>query len=210
MSTPVKSPFYIIKEFISPLMCEELIDICDFTVPDLDKTNKEVKTIKTSEGAEAIIYERILKLLPNLQSYYGFEYKGTERVTFEWFPPESKGEFQCENSNFLRGKWLRTKQRDFSGMLFLTDYQEKIPFENTFEAYGGKLEFPQHLFSFQPQRGTLVIFPSDPHFINITSTVFAGDLFQARLHIAAQTPWLYQPQQFQGNYTTWFKQELTT
>lgn len=208
MST-TKSPFYIVKEFISPLMCEELIDLCEFTVPDCDKKDKEVKTLKTSEAAEAVIYERILQLVPDLQAHYTFEYKGTERVMFEWFPQGCKGDFECGNSNYLRGKWLRTKQRDFSGILFLTDYQEKTPFENTFEAYGGKLEFPQHQFSFQPQRGTLVMFPSDPHFINITSTIFAGDLFQARLHIAADIPWLYQPQQFPGNYTSWFKQELT-
>jgi hypothetical protein len=204
-----KSPFFVVKEFISPLMCEELIDMCEFTIPNADKEEHELKTIRTCESAESVIYERLLQLVPTLQTYYGFDYKGTERVIFEWFPPESQNEFQCENSSFLRGKWLRTKQRDFTGILFLTDYQEKTPFENTFEAYGGKLEFVQHQFSFQPQRGTLVMFPSDPHFINITSKVFAGDLFQARIQIAAQTPYLYQPQQFEGNYATWFKEELT-
>lgn len=205
-----KSPFYVVKEFVSPLMCEDLVDMCNFTVPDMDKDDKEIKTVRTNEGAESVIYERMLQLMPTLQTYYGFDYKGTETVSFEWFPPGSQNEFQCENSSFLRGKWLRTKQRDFTGILFLTDYQEKTPFEAAFEAYGGKLEFVQHKFSFQPQRGTLVIFPSDPHFINITSVVHAGDVFQARLQIAAKSPYLYQPDQFPGNYTSWFKEELTT
>ena len=127
-----------------------------------------------------------------------------ERVQFEWYPQGSVGEAHAENSNFLRGKWLRTKQRDLTAVLFLSDYQDADTLEEEFEVYGGKLEFPQHKFGFNPMRGTLVVFPSDPHFINITSGVFVGDLFQARIQLAAQVPYLYQPQDFPGNYTMWF------
>lgn len=204
----LKSPFYIVEEFVSPLLCEEIIEICDFTVPDSDKEGSYVKTMKSSERAEAIIYERLLLLLPNIQAHYQFLYKGTEPMMFEWFPEGSIGEMGAENSNFVRGKWLRTKQRDFTGILFLCDYQENIPFEQDYEVYGGKLEFPQHAFGFNPRRGTLVIFPSDPHFINVTSNVFVGDLFQCRIQIAAQTPYIYNPQMFPGNYTQWFTGEL--
>jgi hypothetical protein len=209
MTTSEKSPFFIIKEFISPLMCEELIDMCEFTVPDTDKNEREVKTTKTSETAESVIYERLLQLIPELEAYYQFEYKGTERINFEWFPQDSAGDFQCENSNFLRGKWLRTKQRDFSAILFMSDYQETTPFETTYEVYGGKLEFAQWGFGFNPQRGTLIVFPSDPHFINVTSTAFVGDAHQARIQIAAKDIWLFQPQNFPGNYQSWFKDDIS-
>jgi hypothetical protein len=191
-------------------MCEDLLDICNFTVPDKNTKEDEVKTVKTSERAEAIVYERLLGLLPALQSYYNFQYKGTETVQFEWYPQGSEGEFQCENSNFLRGKWLRTKQRDFTAILFLSEYQDDPQFESEFEVYGAKLEFVQHQFSFNPQRGTLVVFPSDPHFINITSKAYVGDAFQARIQIAAKTPYLYNPQDFPGNYTTWFDSYLAS
>jgi len=211
MNTPtVKSPFYVVEEFVSPLLCEELIDVCDFTVPDRDKEDHDIKTVRTSERAEAFVYERLLMLLPELQAHYALLYKGTERVQFEWFPQGSKGDFQCENSNFLRGKWLRTKQRDLTAILFLSEYQDNANFDQEFEVYGGRLEFVQHQFSFQPNRGTLVVFPSDPHFINITSEVFAGDLFQARIQIAAQTPYLYNPQDFPGNYTSWLAPFMTS
>lgn len=203
-----KSPFYVVQDFISPLMCEDIVDTCDFNVPDTDKEGDEIKTVKTCEPAEAIIYDRIQRLLPELQKYYDFVYKGTERMSFEWFPPGSQGKFQCENSDHLRGKWLRTRNRDFTGILFLTDYQEKVPFEQEFEAYGGKLEFVQHQFGFSPVRGTLVVFPSDPHFINITSNVIIGDLYQVRIQMAARQPYLYDPRMFQGNYTTWFESYL--
>ena len=201
----LKSPFYVIEQFISPLLCEELIEICDFTVPDTNVEGNYVKTVKSSERAEAIIYERLLLLLPELQAYYQFLYKGTEPIVFEWLPEGSRGDMAAENSHYVRGRWLRTKQRDITGILFLCDYNEKVPFEQEFEVYGGKLEFPQHRFGFNPRRGTLVFFPSDPHFINVTADLLAGDLYQARIQIAAKEPLLYDPRKFPGNYTSWFK-----
>lgn len=199
-----KSPFYVVEEFVSPYLCEEILEICDFTVPDMDKEGHFVKTMKSNERAEAIIYERLLLLLPEIQAYYQILYKGTEPIQFEWFPEGSRGEMGAENSNFVRGKWLRTRQRDITGILFLCDFQENIPFEQDYEVYGGKLEFPQHAFGFNPQRGTLVLFPSDPHFINVTADVHVGDLYQAKIQIAAQTPLLYDPEKFPGNYLSWF------
>lgn len=204
-----KSPFYVIEEFISPLMCEDLIDLCNFNVPDTDRDLKEIKTVRTSETAEQLVFERFQLALTELQAYYQFRYRGTERIGFEWFPEGSSGKFQSENSEHLSGKWVRTRSRDLTGVLFMSDYQEKTPFESEYEVYGGKLEFVQHKFGFNPQRGTLVVFPSDPHFINITSPVLAGDLYQARIQVAAQAPFLYDPRSYPGNYTTWFKPLLT-
>jgi hypothetical protein len=89
-------------------------------------------------------------------------------------------------------------------VLFLSDYQESPSFDSEYEVYGGKLEFPQHAFGFNPRRGTLVLFPSDPHFINVTSDVFVGELFQSRLQLAASTPYFYDSEMFPGNYTQWF------
>jgi len=130
-------------------------------------------------------------------------------MSIEWFPTSSTGSAVCENSHFLRGKWLRTKQRDLTGVLFLVDYQDEPPLAAEFEVYGGRLEFPQHGFGFNPKRGTLIVFPSDPHFINITTKVLIGDLFQARIQIAAKAPYIYNPQEFPGNYTRWFASLLS-
>lgn len=210
MQPMYKSPFFVVQDFISPLMCEDIIDQCDFNVPDTDKEGHAVKTVKTCEPAEAVIYERLYKLIPTLQTHYAFEYKGTERMAFEWFPEGSQGQFQSENSEHLRGKWLRTHSRDFTGILFLTDYQENVPFEREYEAYGGKLEFVQHQFGFQPNRGTLIVFPSDPHFINITTKMLLGDLYQVRIQMVAKTPYIYNPREFPGNYTVWFNSLNTT
>jgi hypothetical protein len=208
MAVEPKSPFYVVEGFLSPMMCEDIVDALEFTVPDLDKDMHPVETLKTSEAAEQVIYERFLQLVPMLEEYYGLMYKGMEQVQFEWFPSGATGEMHSESSNFLRGKWLKTKQRDLTAVLFLADYNESADYEQEFEVYGGKLEFPQHKFSFNPTRGTLIVFPSDPHFINITSTVFVGDLFQARIQVAAQNTYIYQPAAFPGNYTLWFRDLL--
>lgn len=200
-----KSPFYVIQEFVSPLMCEEILDLCDFNVPDTDKDGREVLTKKSSERAESMVYERLVYALPEIQAHYQLLYKGTERISFEWFPEGSIGQHHSENSTFLRKKWMRTNARDLTGVLFLSDYQENTPFDGEYEVLGGKLEFPQHRFGFNPQRGTLVVFPSDPHFINITAKILAGDLFQARIQMAATMPYIYDPRQFPGDFTTWFK-----
>jgi hypothetical protein len=199
-----KSPFYVIEEFLSPYLCEEIIDIANFNVPDTNKQGDPIVTHKTSERAQAIIYERLLNAMPELQAHFQFTYKGTEEIQFEWYSEGSRGEFLCGNSSFLRGKWLRTKARDFTGIIFLNEYQDKIPFEQDYEVYGGKLEIVQHRFGFNPKRGTLIVFPADPHFINITTEILAGDLFQARFHLAGHTPYLYMPERFPGDFKTWF------
>lgn len=198
------SPFYIIKDFISPLLCEELLDICNFNVPDKDKDGKNILTITSNDRAEEILYEQLQLHMPNIQSHYNIQYKGTEPITFEWYTEDCKGELMSENSVYVRGKWLRTRSRDLTAILFFSDYQDKPNFDDEYEVYGGKLEFPQHQFGFNPQRGTLVVYPSGPHFINATSVVYAGELVQARIHISAQNMLLYDPSNFPGNYLSWF------
>ncbi len=201
----IKSPFYVVEDFISPLLCEDIVDMLDINTPNRDKNDREIKTVRTCESAETIIFDRLWKLLPSFQSYYNIQYKGTEEMVFEMFPEGSFGASAAENSSFIQGKWVRTKDRDLTAILFLCDYQDQPLIEAEFEVYGGKLEFPQHHFSFNPTRGVLVVFPSDPHFINATSTAYVGDLFQVRIQIAANAPFIYDPRQFPGNYTNWFK-----
>jgi len=202
-----KSPFLIKQEFISPLHCEDLVDMLDLTVPDVDTEGHPLKTIRMHDRAEEIIFNRIEQLIPEFEEYYRVDYRGTEPMVFEWYTDECKGYSpHCENSNYIGKKWLKTKDRDFTGVLFLSDYQEQIPFDSDFEVYGGKLEFAQHQFGFNPQRGTLVLFPSDPHFINNTTEILVGDLYQVRFHIATEKQFLYDPTCFPGDYTSWLQE----
>ena len=160
------------------------------------------------ETAQELIFERLLPIIPRLEQHYNVKYKGTEQpMVFEWLAEGSKSTPpMCENSHYVNGKWLRTKHRDLTGVLFLSEFHDTVPFDDDYEVYGGKLEFPQHGFGFNPQRGTLIVYPSDPHFINVTTGVQAGELFQIRLNISTEKALVYQPAEFPGEFSTWLQE----
>jgi len=203
----VKSPFYVVQDFLSPLLCEQIVDDLNFNYPDRNVEDVPIKSMRSHDRSEEVIFEHLRPLIPKLEEHYGFEYRGTTTMMFEWYPQGCQGEKpHCENSSYMGKKWVRTKDRDLTGIIFLCDYQDCVPFDGDFEVYGGKVEFPQHQFGFNPNRSTLVLFPSEPHFINGTTPILAGDSYQVRFHIAASEPYLYDPADFPGDYTTWFEE----
>ena len=204
MATP-KSPFYIIQDFISPKHCEQIVDNLGFYTPDVDQKGKPIKMMRHHEPSELLIYEQVKPLIPEIEEYYEIKHRATESVSFEFYAEGTTPKPVCENSIWINKKWTRTVDRDISAVLFLSDYQENVPFDSDYEVYGGKLEFPQHGFGFNPERGTLIIYPSTPHFINAVSDIMFGDLFVAKFHLSAFMPYLYDPEKFPGDYRTWFK-----
>lgn len=204
-----KSPFFVIEDFISPLMCEEIIEDLDNQIPDVDEKNNPVMSVRFNRLSEMRLCTAIEEfLIPDIEAYYGFTYKGMYPFEFEWYPQGCKKNRQrCENSISTGGGrpiWHRSSGKDFCGIIFLNDYNDKPPLDQDFEVNGGKLQFLNHKFSITPKRGTLVIFPGEQHFINCTSDVKIGDLHQIRFFINASEPYKYNPKLFPGNYTTWF------
>ncbi len=199
-----KSPFKVYRNFLSPKICEQFCDTVGFTDADIDKDEKPIMMFKHNPMIEEIIFAKIQNIVPDLEKWYGVTYKGTERIHVEWYDEGVTGKPRCENSMYLKKAWVRTFSRDLSAILFFNDYQDVSPFDNDYEVYGGKLEFPQHAFSFNPTRGCLIVYPSVPHFINLTGEIKAGELYQARIHMSATLPFLYNPDKFPGNYLSWF------
>ncbi len=199
-----KSPFLIRQQFLSPLLCEQIILAMNTTTPDYDVQGRGIVSVRHNERAENIVFDKIAPIIPEIESHFGMDYRGFERPAFEWYIEDIDEKWKCGNSEYLRDKWVRVRDRDLTGILFLMDHQDTTPFDVDFEVCGGKLEFPQHQFGFNPERGTMILFPSGPHFLHRTAPVKAGDLFQVRFHIAADSPFLYQPSDFPGDYTTWF------
>jgi hypothetical protein len=117
----------------------------------------------------------------------------------------------CENAKFLRKKWVKTKDVDLVGYLWLKDYGGGVPLDPRIEVYGGKLEFPAYNFSLVPQRGTLILFPAGPHFITAISPILVGSLEQVKITVKLKTDdgglWLYDPKNFPGTYQEWFSEE---
>jgi len=203
MATP-RTPFVVVQNFISPKQCEIIVDDLGYYEPDTNPEGKPIKMMRHHEASEKIVYNKFQALIPTLEQYYDFEHRGTEHMSFEYLAAGVEPEAVCDNAKWVNKTWVKTKDRDFSAVLFLSDYQDKVPFDSDYEVFGGKLEFLQHKFGFNPERGTLVVYPSGPHFINAFAEILAGELFVARFFIAAQTPFLYQPANFPGNYLSWF------
>lgn len=198
-----KSPFKVHQEFLTPLECERIIKHLPLNAPDT-KLNIPIPTSGESDYIDKIVCNHVNKIIPELEEYYNLTYKATSPFDYTWYTEGTKSDFICNNSQRINQKWLRTLDRDLTGIIFLSDYNESEYFEEKFDCYGGKLEFPQHTFGFNPQRGTLVIFPSGPHFIHMTTPIRAGNLVQLRFHLAAMEPYLYNPQDFPGDYSSWF------
>lgn len=201
-----KSPFYIVEEFISPLMCEDIIERLDNVSPNRDENETPILTIKTNRLTEIRILPLITEeLVPALEKYYGFNYLGTLPFEFEWYPAGYKHmPARCDNSNLAKGKWYRTNEKDFVGVIFLNDYRDTPPFDPYFEVVGGKLAFPTHNFSFIPKRGQLIVFPGEQHFINSVQDVLYGNLNILKFYISAVDDYVYDPSKFPGNYEQWF------
>lgn len=196
------SPFLVIEEFISPLLCEEIVDNSNWIEPNYNINDKPIKTEKSDSINEQILYNRLLGIIPTIESHFNVKYKGTQSITFEWVPQGANSLARYENCSILNNKLVRTKNIDFTAVLFLCDYTTENISE--FECYGGKLEFPQFKFGFNPQKGTLIIFPSDVNFLNSTSQVLYGDLFQSRIQLTMTETFYFSINQFPGNYTNWF------
>ena len=208
----VKSPFLVYQEFLSPKQCQEIVDMVKINKPDTDAAGFPTKMDRYHADAEAKIFAKFKTLVPEIEAHYGLKYKGTESLVFQQFPEGMKGlaeQPHCENSQYLRKKWVKVKDRDLTAILWLKDYHDKVPLDPRHEVYGGKLEFPAYNFSLQPQRGTLLVYPAGPHFITATTPVLVGNLNAVRFHIASDStdgPWLYQPANFPGTWDQWFQE----
>jgi hypothetical protein len=141
-------------------------------------------------------------------------------MVFQYYPENAKKPAEtpgCENSEFSRRKWVKTRDVDLTGVLWLKDFNNNVPLDPRTEVYGGKLEFPVYNFSLVPQRGTLVLFPAGPHFISAISPILVSSLYQVKINMCLTAHdggmWFYQPQQFpydegRGALMSWFEEYI--
>ncbi len=210
------SPFVTVDNFVSPAVCERLIKELGIAVPSLDEAGKPLKNERILKDVEHIqLFKSLLSgLVPKLEEQYDGRVVGMEAPVFTQYfeDPKNPAELHhCENAQLVRKKWLKVKDVDLVGYLWLKDFHNGVPFDPRFEMYGGKLEFPAYNFSLVPQRGTLIFYPAGPHFITAVSPILAGSLEQIKFTIKLKTRddgvWLYQPANFPGTYQDWFVPE---
>lgn len=206
----MKSPFIVYQDFISPLTCEKIINDVD-AEPNYDENGDAKKIERHCLTWEAPIAESFRDIIPDIESRYNCSYRGLDKPLFQIYPENSKVPAEnpgCENSKYIRKKWVMYKDVDLVGFVWLKDYNDSPPLDISSEVYGGKIEFPAFNFSLMPQRGTLVLFPAGPHFITVISPVLVGKLHQIKLNVSIKTKngaqWLYNPSNFSGKWQDWF------
>lgn len=211
----MSSPFIIVQDFISPGMCEKIVADLEVKTPNLDAAGKPQKLERHGLFWEQDITERFRDLIPTIEENYNCQYTGLTQPIFQYYPENPNAPAEppgCENSKYLRKKWVMYKDVDLVGFIWLKDFNQNVPLDPRIEVFGGKLEFPVHNFSLVPQRGTLVLFPAGPHFITVTSPILLGDLYQIKLNVSIKDKsggrWFYQPSAYPGTYQDWLKPYL--
>jgi len=209
----MNSPFLVIQDFLSPLTCEKIIEDVKVESPNLNVAGEPVKLEKHSIKWQQHIAEKFSSLIPTIEEKYDCEYRGLNQPVFQHYPENAKSPAEnpgCENSKYIRKKWVMYKDVDLVGFIWLKDYNGSVPLDNSYEVMGGKLEFPAYNFSLVPQRGTLVLFPAGPHFITVISPILVGDLYQVKLNACISTreknKWFYNPHNFPGTWQDWFSE----
>ena len=210
------SPFITVEHFLSPSVCEQIIKELAISTPTVDdKTGEPMKheRILKDSAVGALFKTGLEARVKQIEETYNGSVVSMEPPTFTQYfedprkPAERHG---CENAKYLRKKWVKVKDIDLVGYIWLKDYNAGIPLDPRFEVYGGKLEFAAYNFSLLPQRGTLVLFPAGPHFITAISPVLVGSLEQVKVTVKLKDGdghWLYQPTNFPGTYSDWFAEQ---
>ena len=208
------SPFHVVENFISPANCEKIVAEYGIAVPSVTEDGRPLKNERIISDVEliALLQDNILEHGTEIQNRYNALIKGMDKPHFQQYFEDPKHACElhgCENSRFIRKKWVKVKDVDVVAYVWLKDFGGGVPLDPRHEVYGGKLEFPAYNFSLVPQRGTMVMFPAGPHFISAISPVLVGSLEQIKFSLKLTGPdtemWLYQPDNFPGNYTNWFE-----
>lgn len=202
-----KSPFLVFQDFLPASICDHVAKIVRVE-PLLDPEGVPQSVTRFHDEAQDLIFDEFRELIPEIEAHFtGFKYRGTEELVFQQFPVTNGTPAEaphCQNASFKRKRWLKTKDRDLTGILWLKDYQESPPFDVATQVLGGKLEFPVYNFGFQAQKGTLVVYPASERFISLTSPILVGELQCVRFHLAAEGLWIYDPKSYPGDFKTWF------
>jgi hypothetical protein len=194
----IKSPFIIYRECISPLLCDQIIESYK------DKPRGEY----TEEVISNSIKQHILNNVQQIEQHYNIIIEGIEIPKIIKVQTNDVTDIVCENSKFLRSKWVQIHHRALTGVVFLNDSNFKPPFDRNTDVFGGKLEFIQHEFGLNSIKGLCVLYPSGPHFVNRFTSPEIGDLHYVKFHIKSTNPFIYQPNDFPGDYTNWFKNDV--
>ncbi len=80
----IKSPFLIYQEFISPKLCEQIIDKIKVVEPTLDDDGFASKMERFNFESQEILFSKFKDVIPEIESHYNLKYRGTEEILFQY------------------------------------------------------------------------------------------------------------------------------
>ena len=125
----MKSPFLIVHDFLSPMMCEKIINSNLIITPDTNAEGDPIKSERHVSAFDSELAERFRCLIPDIEQRYDCSYKALEKPVLQYFPENPKQPAQgpgCENAKFLRKQWVVHKDVDLVGFVWLKDYNDKV------------------------------------------------------------------------------------
>ena len=180
----MRSPFIVVQDFLSPQLCEKIVEDINVKAPDTDKAGNPKKLERHALKWEQDIAERFRDVVPEIEERYDSTYRGLEQPLFQYYPEYAKAPAEqpgCENSKYVRKKWVMYKDVDLVGFVWLKDYNENVPL--------------------------------DPrHFITVISPILLSDLYQIKLNVCINekngSRWFYQPSKFPGTWQEWLSEHM--
>lgn len=207
----IHSPFEVRENFISPLQCERIVSALALTHPNIAENGQPLKYerhVPTEVGGS--VMSELNAIVPLVEQRYSATLAADPSILFQQFWENQKAPAEAhwaEGWRYSRKKWMKSKDVDLVGFIWLKDFHTSVPLDPRYEVFGGKLEFPAYNFSLTPVRGTLVLYPATPHFVAAISHVMLGTLEQIKVTMTfskANGAWSYQPSNFPGSYQDWF------
>ncbi len=193
-----KSPFIIQDGVITPLECENILN--DLIVGEfIDEFTSQYKSQHVLDETNLQYIVNIAKsLFSTINSHYDVKCHKIENIGFTY------GKHRCEaslfksfNSVFYNNVWVRNEFNDFTLTIFLTSFHHnKEPIDTEFESHGGAFQFPQHNTSIYPDRGGVLIHPSDNHFMRNHTAIDNGTLCFIDVTISCDGLYFYDPFKF--------------
>lgn len=198
---PIKSPFLIQEAALSNKVCDQILF-------DLQNFEDMTPLSEPHQISDEVTTDLLMDYAPAwknmISSYYGVDVAKVESIELWNIPEGFDYKANCDNSKFYNNVWIRTSPVDFTSLIFLQNTAEHAPVDIRYELFGGRYEFPQYNFGFNPTTGVMITHPSDPHFINGFSTPLGADLFVIKIKYSCKDLYLHDPKQFPGDIACWF------
>lgn len=183
-----------------------IIQGANLVFPDTGERGHPKRTVIGKKGIADKVIALFSEYEEDIEQYFDCEFMQFTAPAIHWQPQGCIEEaVKCDNSLLKGGRWSRSNAYDFTCIIFLKDYNDKPDFDPLFECYGGQISFPTHDVILKPQRGTLLVYPSGPNFINSIKPPVAGDNVFLRFNAICEKPYVYDIKKFPRPGNGWFK-----